>query len=130
MRNKFLDTGQPGYHPLRKLKVCLSGLRYAIVYDFSVAYKVVLSIPVLAVCLYFQEWIDFLAVLAATGLMLIAEMFNTAVEALCDFMETRRNDKIRVIKDIAAGATGIAILIWVVVLAVELVRLWRIWDGF
>ncbi|MEW6036990.1 MAG: diacylglycerol kinase [Pseudomonadota bacterium] len=129
MRNKFLDTGQPGYHPLRKLMVCLSGLRYAIIYDFSVAYKVVLSIPVLAICLYFREWIDFLAVLAATGLMLIAEMFNTAVEALCDFMESRRNDKIRVIKDISAAATGIAILIWILVLAVELARLWQMFSS-
>lgn len=130
MRNKFLDTGQPGYHPLRKLKVCLSGLRYAVVYDFSVAYKLVLSIPLMAACFYYRQWVDFLSVLAATGLMLIAEMFNTAVEALCDFMETRRNDKIRVIKDIAAAAAGIAILIWFVVLAVELARLWRVFGGF
>ena len=48
MRNKFLGTGEPGYHPLRKLRVVLSGLRYAALYDFSVAYKLVLSAVVLA----------------------------------------------------------------------------------
>ena len=130
MRNKFLDIGEPGYHPLRKLKVCLSGLKYAVIYDFSVAYKVVLALPVLAICLYFRQWIDFLSVFVATGLMLIAEMFNTAVEALCDFVETRHNEKIRVIKDIAAAATGIAILIWIVVLVAELIRLWPLVGGF
>ena len=36
MCNKFLNTGQSGYHPFRKLKVCFSGLRYAVLYDFSV----------------------------------------------------------------------------------------------
>lgn len=125
MRNKFLNTGQPGYHPLRKIKVCLSGLRYAVVYDFSVAYKCVLSVPVLAACFYYRQWLDFLSVFAATGLMLIAEMFNTTIEALCDFVESGHNDKIRIIKDISAAATGIAILIWLAVIGAELNRLWQ-----
>jgi diacylglycerol kinase (ATP) len=55
--------------------------------------------------------------------MLICEMFNTTIEALCDFVETRQNEKIRVIKDIAAAATGISILIWAVVMVTELSHL-------
>ena len=69
MRNKFLSTGQSGYHPFRKLKVCLSGLRYAVLYDFSVAYKVIVSVLVLTVCFYFRQWVDFISIFAATGLM-------------------------------------------------------------
>jgi len=38
---------------------------------------------------------------------LIAEMFNSAIEALCDFIETNENEKIKVIKDISATAIGI-----------------------
>ena len=34
----------------------------------------------------------------------VAEIFNSAIEALCDFVETRHNEKIKVIKDIAAAA--------------------------
>ena len=126
MRNKFLGTGQSGYRPLRKFRVCLSGLRYAVLYDFSVAYKVVISIVLLGISFYYRQWIDFVSVFAATGLMLIAEMFNTTIEALCDFMETRENEKIRVIKDIAAAATGISILIWLAVLVAELGHLWSL----
>ncbi len=48
MRHKFLGTGEPGYHPLRKLRTVFSGLRYAVIYDFSVAYKLLLSTVVLA----------------------------------------------------------------------------------
>jgi len=124
MRNKFLGTGQSGYRPLRKFRVCLSGLRYAVLYDFSVAYKVVISIILLGISFYYRRWVDFVSVFAATGLMLIAEMFNTTIEALCDFVETRENEKIRVIKDIAAAATGISILIWLAVLVSELGYLW------
>ena len=126
MRNKFLGTGQSGYRPLRKFLVCLSGLRYAVLYDFSVAYKVVISIVLLGITFYYRQWVDFVSVFAATGLMLIAEMFNTTIEALCDFVETRENEKIRVIKDIAAAATGISILIWLIVLAAELGHLWML----
>ena len=35
MRNKFLGTGDAGYHPLRKIKVVLAGLRFAILYAYS-----------------------------------------------------------------------------------------------
>lgn len=123
MRNKFLGTGQAGYHPLRKLRTVFSGLRYAVVHDFSVAYKLVLSVGVLAATFMLREWLDFLLILVVTGLVLIAEIFNSAVEALCDFVETRHNEKIAIIKDMAAAAVGIAILLWAVVLAVEVGRL-------
>ena len=126
MRNKFLGTGESGYRPLRKFQVWLSGLRYAVLYDFSVAYKDVISIVFLGISFYYRQWVDFVSVFAATGLMLIAEMFNTTIEALCDFVETRENEKIRVIKDIAAAATGISILIWFVVLVAELGHLWSL----
>ena len=124
MKNKFLGTGERGYHPFRKIQVGLSGFRYAVLYDFSVAYKVVLSVIVLILCFHFRQWIDFISVLAITGLMLICEFFNTAIEALCDFVETRHNEKIKIIKDIAAAATGISILLWLVVLITEASRLW------
>lgn len=104
MRNKFLGTGDAGYHPLRKVRTVLSGLRYAVAYDFSVAYKLVLSVVVLAMIFALRAWVDVLLVLLATGLVLVAEMFNSAIEALCDFVEERHNEKIKVIKDIAAAA--------------------------
>lgn len=123
MRNKFLGTGDAGYHPLRKIRTVFAGLRYAVMYDFSVAYKLVLSVAVLAATFMLREWLDFLLILVVTGLVLIAEIFNSAVEALCDFVETRHNEKIGIIKDMAAAAVGISILLWAVVLAVEVSRL-------
>lgn len=119
MRNKFLNTGQPGFHPLRKIRVVLRGLKFAVITDFSVAYKLVLSLLMLFVCIAFRDWIDVAAVLIATALMLIAEIFNTAIEALCDFVEDRDNQRIGMIKDIAAAAVGLSILLWFIVLIAE-----------
>ena len=128
MRNKFLGQGEYDYHPIRKIKVCLSGLRYAIRYDFSVAYKIYLSLFMLLVCFFFRQWVDLFLIMAATSLVIIAEMFNSAIEALCDFIETNENEKIKVIKDISAAATGVAILLWVAVLVVEIRNFWNIFH--
>ncbi|MCK7471160.1 MAG: diacylglycerol kinase [Desulfomicrobium escambiense] len=97
MRNKFLGTGEPGYHPLRKIRTALSGLRYAVLHDFSVTYKLILSVLVLGAAFAFRQWLDALLVLVATALVLAAELLNSAVEAVCDFLETRENERIRVI---------------------------------
>jgi diacylglycerol kinase (ATP) len=123
MRNKFLGTGDAGYHPLRKIKVVLAGLRFAVLYDFSVAYKMVLSAFIIALALIFQQWVDFAMILLATGLVLTAELLNSAIEALCDFVETRENEKIGAIKDIAAAAVGISIVVWLVVVVFDVVHL-------
>jgi len=123
MRNKFLGTGVAGYHPLRKIKVVLAGLRFAVLYDFSVAYKMVLSAFIIALALIFQQWVDFAMILLATGLVLTAELLNSAIEALCDFVETRENEKIGAIKDIAAAAVGISIVVWLVVVVFDVVHL-------
>ena len=129
MYNKFLGTGEQGFNPWRKTKIFLSGMRYAIRYDFSVSYKFFLSAVILLVSFWFRQWLDFLLIMAATGQVLIAEMFNSAIEAICDFIETKENFKIKVIKDIAAAAAGISILIWMVIVVVEIGRLWIFFSG-
>jgi len=123
MKNKFLGTGDEGYHPLRKIKTVFSGFQYAVKYDFSVTYKLVLSAIVLVVAFIFRELVDFLLLMTATVLVVMAELFNSAIEALCDFVEERHNEKIKVIKDIAAAAVGMSILLWVTVMVMEIWQL-------
>jgi len=125
MRNKFLGTGESGFHPIKKIRVALSGIHYAVRYDFSVTYKLVLSVVVLGIFFFFRQWVDFLLLSAATAMMLQAELFNSAIEATCDFITTKESEKIKAIKDIAAAAAGVCILLWAVVLAVESYRVLR-----
>ena len=122
MKNKFLETGEHGYHPLRKFKIILSGLRFAVLYDFSVMYKIVISFLILIPVIMFREWVDVSIIILATGVMIASEVFNTAIEAVCDFMETQYNEKIGMIKDISAAATGITIFVWIVVVAIEMIN--------
>ena len=125
MRHKFLGTGEPGYHPLRKIRTVFSGLRYAVLYDWSVTYKLILSALVLVLAFVFRQWLDVLLILLATAFVIAAEIFNSAIEAICDFMETRENPKIKVIKDMAAAAVGIAMLVWMVIIGSELIEVFN-----
>ncbi len=45
---------------------------------------------------------------AAVGLVWIAELLNTAIETLCDYVEPARAEAIKHTKDIAAGAVLVA----------------------
>ena len=125
MRHKFLGTGEPGYHPLRKIRTIFSGLRYAVVYDFSVAWKLLVSLLVLVAALIARNWVDAMLIIVVTALVLVAEIMNSAIEALCDFIEIRHNDKIGIIKDIAAASVGVAMLAWLLVLGFEIEEMLR-----
>lgn len=119
MKNKFLGTGEPGYHPLRKIRTIFSGLRYSVIYDFSVAWKLLVSLGVLVAAMFVREWVDVVLIIVVTALVLVAEIMNSAIEALCDFIETHHNEKIGIIKDIAAAGVGIAMFAWLLVLGFE-----------
>lgn len=58
------------------------------------------------------EWI---AISIVSGIVFVAELFNSAIEKLADFIEPNRNEKIGLIKDYCAGAVLVAALISVVV---------------
>ena len=58
------------------------------------------------------EWMIQLTV---TGLVLVAEALNTAVEKIADFIHPEYHNKIGTIKDVAAGAAGFAAIISLIV---------------
>lgn len=72
MKNKFLGTGERGYHPWRKFRIILSGLHFAVIYDFSVLYKIILSVAVLIPVMIFSDKLNASLIVLATGVMLSA----------------------------------------------------------
>ena len=55
--------------------------------------------------------VEIIALSLVTGLVWIAEMFNTCLEKLIDFMTTEKRPELGFIKDMAAGAVLIAALV-------------------
>jgi Diacylglycerol kinase len=48
--------------------------------------------------------IEIMVLLITIGIVIAAEMINTAIEKLCDFVQKKHSVQIRVIKDASAGA--------------------------
>jgi diacylglycerol kinase (ATP) len=61
------------------------------------------------------EW---LALVFAIGFVWVAEMFNTCIERVMDFVSDQRHKEIKFIKDLAAGAVLVAAITALVVGAV------------
>lgn len=55
-----------------------------------------------------REW---LIVLILIGFVLVAEVFNTAIEKLCDFVQPEYHTKIGEIKDLAAAGVLLAAIV-------------------
>ena len=116
-----LPEKRPG-SPGRKARVILQGLWRA-AHDFNVAYKMVVSAIVLILAAVAWKWLDLAVIATATGLLLTTELFNTAVEQLCDFVQPGYDERIGAVKDVAAAAAGTGMVAWLAVVAVEAVRL-------
>jgi diacylglycerol kinase (ATP) len=108
-----------GYHPGRKVLTVLRGLRHGVLNDFSVSYKLALSLAVLAASLWLRQWVDVALIVLVTANALTAELFNTAIEEICDFIQPGHEPRIGAIKDVAAAAAGVAILVWLAVVSFE-----------
>jgi diacylglycerol kinase (ATP) len=87
-------------------------------------------VTVLSVFFFFRQWVNFLLLAAATAMMLQAELFNSTIEALCDFITAQESRKVKVIKDISTAAAGVSILLWGIILSIETYQLLRLFSIF
>lgn len=116
-RDKFRPKGWSEYRPLHKLRLSLRGLCYAATLDTTVKYRLALACGAVLLAVSIQSWLALLVFLGATGLMLVTEILNSALEGLCDYIQPEYDEKIKIIKDMSASGCFVAVLIWWVTLA-------------
>ncbi|MCM2321253.1 MAG: diacylglycerol kinase [Pseudomonas sp.] len=107
--------GQPF---IKRVGFALHGLRLAVQREGSFRSHLLASAAVLAVLLLTRPAPLWWALLAlAVGLVLVAELVNSALEALIDHLHPESHPEIGAAKDIAAGAalvaSGIAVVVGV-----------------
>ena len=72
--------------------------------DKSVQIQYILAIlACIAAWIISCNYYEWLAILLCIGLVVVTEILNTCIEKLCDLYSTERNEKIKYIKDLAAG---------------------------
>ena len=74
-------------------------------HDRSVMTQVILGLITVVFGLFFQlDRYEWLTVIVLIGAVIAAEIFNVAVERVCDLYSLEQREDIRIIKDMAAGA--------------------------
>ena len=104
---------------LKSLQYVFQGIFYLARNEAPVIVHIITSLLWVIAGFYFgittQEWI---IELLCIGLVLSIEALNTAVEKVCDFVHPERAKEIGIIKDIAAGAVGFAVIPVTIVLGI------------
>ncbi len=96
---------------LRSFGFALEGLAYAIKHEGNARVHLLATALVLALGFGFGvSRLEWAALAAAIGMVWAAELLNTALEILCDFVSPDKAEAIKRVKDVAAGAVLVAAL--------------------
>ncbi len=101
---------------LKGIKYSLKGILILITTEDSIKAQFLIGFFVIVLGFVFNisstEWMVQLIII---GLVLVAEALNTAVEKVADFIHPEFHNKIGIIKDVAAGAAGLAAIISIII---------------
>ena len=97
-------------------KYAFNGIKILIREEHNALIHIFIAICVLVAGLVFEisssEWI---AVTLCIGMVIALEMINSAIENLADFVSPEKHDKIKKVKDLAAGAVLLGAVVAIIV---------------
>ena len=90
----------------RSFSYSIEGLKYAYKYEQSMMIHVIATILVISANIFFQvTGIEWLITILAIGMVLSAELFNTAIEAVVDLVTLEIHPLAKIAKDCGSAAT-------------------------
>ena len=111
---------------LKSFVYAFEGVMYFIKHEAQALIHLIAIVAVIGAGYWFNisltEWI---AVIFAIGIVVSAEMLNTAIEKLTDMVSPQINEQAKIVKDLAAGAVLIASLTaFIIGIIVFLPKIW------
>jgi len=104
---------------IKSVTYAVKGFYLLITTEHSIMVQLTVSVLMCVLGFYLKiSSVEWLLQILAIGLVLTAESLNTAIEAICDYIQPNFDKKIGFIKDIAAGAVTFAALTAVVIGAI------------
>ncbi|MBC2576509.1 diacylglycerol kinase [Peptostreptococcus canis] len=101
---------------VKSVNAAIEGIMYTFKYERNMKLHYLASFGVLMLSLFFNfSKIEFILLLSAITLVVVAEMMNTAVEKTVDLVTREFNPLAKIAKDVAAGAVLVSALYSVVV---------------
>ncbi|MHA4893271.1 diacylglycerol kinase family protein [Pedobacter sp. PWIIR3] len=97
---------------LKSFTYSFSGIVYAFKYEQNFRLHLISLLSVTLAGWYFKlsanEW---LWIIAASGIVITAELFNTALEVLVDLVSPGVHPKAKIVKDVSAAAVVVAAIL-------------------
>jgi diacylglycerol kinase (ATP) len=92
------------------VKYACNGIKKFVMQEPNAKIHLIATTILCGAIIYFNiRGIELMALIIVTGFVWVAEAFNTAVEAIMDFISPQYHSKVGVIKDISAGAVLLAV---------------------
>jgi diacylglycerol kinase len=113
---------------LKSFRYAAQGFLYILRYEHNARIHLFISglVLIMGFLLHIKR-LEWALVLLCMGFVLTAEMINTAIEKLSDFVSPQKNEPIRIIKDISAAVVLLSSFIAVIVgLLIFVPYLWKL----
>ena len=95
---------------IASVRFACKGIKKFVVQEPNAKIHLVATTILCGAIIYFKiRGIELIALIIVTGFVWVAEAFNTAVEAIMDFISPQYHSRVGMIKDISAGAVLIAV---------------------
>ena len=124
MKSRFLnhDKKQNKYFILSSAKYALEGLAFAFKTEPNLWIQFSIGMFFAVFDFATNQWILSVANLIFMSLVMSLEVINTVVENICDIIDPEYNPKIKIIKDLSAGAVLVAALVWLIIIGGGILR--------
>ena len=104
---------------IKGLIIAISGMFFLLKNEDSIKVQSLFFLLFIFLGYYFEitknEWMIHIILI---GFILTAEALNTVAEKICDFINPKYDDRIKLIKDISAGAVSFAVISSLIVLII------------
>jgi diacylglycerol kinase len=104
---------------IKGIIIAISGMFFLLKNEDSIKVQSLFFLLFIFLGYYFEitkdEWIIHIILI---GFILTAEALNTVAEKICDFINPKYDDRIKLIKDISAGAVSFAVMSSLIVLII------------
>ena len=92
------------------------GLKSALRTEHNTWIHLVLTISAIGLAAFLRiDRLEWMALIIVTAMVWTAELFNTVIEKVMDFLSTERHPQIKIIKDMAAAAVLVSAIAAVIV---------------
>ena len=124
MKSRFSDHAnkQNKYLLLSSARYAIEGLRFAFKTEPNLWIQFTIGIFFAIFDFVTNQWILSVANLIFMSLVMSLEVVNTVVENICDIIQPEYDKRIKVIKDLSAGAVLVASLVWLIIISGGVVR--------